>query len=283
MILSFINWDVNPEIINILGISLRYYGVLFACGLLLSIYLMNWMFKKEQVKAENLELLTIYGIVLLFVGARLVHCLGYEANYYLVHPLEMLLPIQPTLGGGYHFTGYQGLASHGGALGLILAVYLYSRKTKESMIGTLDYLGIVAPLCGGFIRLANLMNSEIIGFPTKVPWAFIFTSEDNLPRHPTQLYEAITYFLIFGLMFYLFNKKRKTCQNGVFFGLSLTLIFVARFLIEFLKERQVSFEQELTLDMGQIYSIPFILIGIGFIVYGLDKTKKARLLNAQTE
>jgi phosphatidylglycerol:prolipoprotein diacylglycerol transferase len=210
------------------------------------------------------------GIIL---GARLGHCLFYEPAYYMSHPLEMILPIQQTVDGGYKFSGYQGLASHGGAIGLLIALIIYALKTKESIIRTIDLIAVVAPLEGCFIRLANLMNSEIIGIPTSVPWAFIFTREDNLPRHPAQLYEAIAYLLIFGLMFYLYKTKRDKLQNGFFFGLSISLIFIARFIIEFIKERQVAFEDQMKFDMGQILSIPFIVIGIGFIVYGLIKSK----------
>jgi len=210
----------------------------------------------------------------IFLGARLGHCLFYEPSYFFNHPLEIILPIQPLIGGGYKFIGYQGLASHGGSIGLIIALILYSKKTNESIIKTLDLIAIVAPLGACFIRLANLMNSEIIGIPTMVPWAFIFVREDNLPRHPAQLYEAIVYLTIFGLMYYLYRTKREKLQNGFFFGLVITLIFVARFFIEFIKEKQVPFEKQMQLDMGQLLSVPFIIVGIVFIVYGLVKTKK---------
>lgn len=190
------------------------------------------------------------------------------------HPLEIILPIQPTPDGGYKFSGYQGLASHGGTLGLIIALIIYSKITKEPIIKTIDLIAVVAPLGACFIRLANLMNSEIIGIPTTVPWAFIFVREDNLPRHPAQLYEAIAYLLTFGLIFYLYKAKRDKLQNGFFFGFAITMIFVARFCIEFIKEKQVAFEEQMKLDMGQLLSIPFIILGIGFIMYGLIKTKK---------
>lgn len=176
--------------------------------------------------------------------------------------------------GGYKFIGYQGLASHGGALALIVALIIYSRKTKLPLIKILDLIAIVAPLEGCFIRLGNLMNSEIIGMPASVPWAFIFAREDNIPRHPAQLYEAISYFLFFLIIVTLYKKKRPELQNGFFFGLSLTLIFAARFVIEFLKERQVPFESNLPIDMGQILSIPYIIAGIVFLAYGIAKTKK---------
>ena len=282
MIINYIHWDIDPEIVNIFGISIRYYGCLFVGGLILCIYILSWIFKKENISPDKLEKLSVYGMIGIFVGARLGHCLFYEPSYYFSHPLEIILPIQPTAGGGYKFSGFQGLASHGGTLGLMIALILYARKTKESIIKTIDLIAIAAPLGACFIRLANLMNSEIIGIPTNVPWAFIFVREDSLPRHPAQLYEAISYLLIFGLMLYLYKTRREYLKNGFFFGVVITLIFVARFFIEFIKEKQVPFEEQMQFDMGQLLSIPFIVLGIGFIIYGLIKTKKNKQGALQT-
>ena len=274
MIINYIRWDIDPEIVNIFGISLRYYGILFVSGLMLCIYILNWIFKNENIPLANLEKLSLYAMIGIFAGMRLGHCLFYEPSYYFNHPLLIILPIQPTADGGYKFSGFQGLASHGGTLGLIIALIIYAKKTKESIIKTIDLLAIVAGLGACFIRLANLMNSEIIGIPTNVPWAFIFVHVDNLPRHPAQLYEAISYLLIFGLMLYLYKTRRENLKNGFFFGLVITLIFVARFFIEFVKENQVGFEDGMTFNMGQILSLPYLAVGIGFIIYGLIKTKK---------
>jgi phosphatidylglycerol---prolipoprotein diacylglyceryl transferase len=274
MIINYIHWNIDPEIFKILGISLRYYGVLFVGGLILCIYILKWIFKNENIPLVNLEKLSVYGMIGIFAGARLAHCLFYEPSYYFSHPLEIILPIQLSADGGYKFSGFQGFASHGGTLGLIIALIIYAKKTKESIIKTIDLIAIVAPLGACFIRLANLMNSEIIGIPTNVPWAFIFVREDNLPRHPAQLYEAISYLLIFGLMFYLYKTRRENLKNGFFFGLVITLIFAARFFIEFSKEKQVPFEEQMQFDMGQLLSIPFIVLGIGFMIYGLITTKK---------
>jgi phosphatidylglycerol:prolipoprotein diacylglycerol transferase len=271
---DYIYWNVKPEIINIFGISIRYYGLLFVVGLILSIYILSKIFKLENIPPEYLEKLSIYGMIGIIIGARLGHCLFYEPSYYLAHPVEMILPIQQQPGGGYKFSGYQGLASHGGAIGVIIALIIYQRKTKQSMLKTIDLVSIAAPLAGCFIRLGNLMNSEIIGLPTMKPWAFVFARVDNIPRHPAQLYEAIAYFLIFLTMLLLYKNWREKLQNGFFFGLTLTLIFVARFLIEFIKENQVGFEENLTINMGQILSIPYILVGIAFMIYGLIKTSK---------
>jgi phosphatidylglycerol---prolipoprotein diacylglyceryl transferase len=276
MLLNYIRWNIDPEIVNIFGISLRYYGVLFVGGLVWCLYILHSIFKNENISPENLEKLGVYGIIGIFAGARLGHCLFYEPGYYLSHPLEIILPIQSIPGAGYRFTGYQGLASHGGTLGLIIALILYSAKTKEPILKTVDLIAIVAPLGACFIRLANLMNSEIIGIPTHVPWAFIFTHVDNLPRHPAQLYEAIAYLLILAITFFLYKTKRLKPQYGAFFGLTIALIFTARFFIEFVKEKQVNFEDQMKYDMGQLLSIPFILLGIGFFIYSIYKTRKQK-------
>jgi len=280
MILNYIHWNLDPEIINIFGISIRYYGLLFVSGIILCIYILGWIYKRENIPSENLEKLSIYGMIGILVGARLGHCLFYEPDYYLSHSLEMILPIKFLIGGGIKFIGYQGLANHGGALGLIIALIIYSRKTKHPILDSLDLIAVVAALGGGFIRLANLMNSEIIGMATTKPWGFIFERVDSIPRHPAQLYEALTYFLIFVITITLYKTKREYLKNGFFFGLTLVLIFTARFFIEFIKERQVAFEENMQLDMGQVLSFPYIIIGLGFIIYGIQKTRKSIKLSA---
>ena len=281
MTLNYIYWNPDPEIINIFGISIRYYGLLFVSGLILCIYILGWIYKRENLPSENLEKLSIYGMIGILAGARLGHCLFYEPSYYLSHPLEMILPITFPPDGGIKFIGFQGLASHGGVLGLLIALYLYSRKTKHSMIDTIDLIGVVVGLSFGFIRLGNFMNSEIIGIPTTKPWGVIFERVDNLPRHPAQLYEAISYFIIFAIMMILYKKMRDRLKNGFFFGLATVLFVTARFLIEFVKENQVGFENGMTINMGQLLSLPYLVVGIGFIIYGLLKTRK--LFNADIQ
>jgi phosphatidylglycerol---prolipoprotein diacylglyceryl transferase len=281
MIINYINWNVDPELVDLLGISIRYYGILFIGGILPCIMILNRIFKYESISPEKLSKLTVYVMIGIFAGGRIGHCLFYETSYYLTHPFEMILPIAPTEEGGYEFSGFHGMASHGAIIGLIIALIFYSKKTKIPVIKIIDLIAIVAPLEGFFIRIANLMNSEIIGIPTDVPWAFIFKRVDNVPRHPAQLYEAITYLIIFGLLIYLYKTKRDKLQNGFFFGLSVTLVFIARFFIEFLKEKQVSFEEQMKLDMGQWLSIPFIIAGVAFIIYGLKKTKKDELVQTK--
>jgi prolipoprotein diacylglyceryl transferase len=274
MILNYIHWNPDPEIINIFGISIRYYGLLFVSGLILCIYILRWIYKRENLPSENLERLSIYGMIGIMAGARLGHCLFYEPSYYLSHPLEMILPVTFPPDGGVKFIGYQGLASHGGALGLLIALYFYSRKTKHSMIDTIDLIAVVAALECGFIRLGNFMNSEIIGIPTTKPWSVIFERVDNVPRHPAQLYEAISYFIIFTIMMILYKKMRDRLKNGLLFGLVLVLGFTARFIIEFVKENQIGFEDGMTFNMGQLLSLPYIFVGIGFVIFGIRKTIK---------
>ena len=274
MILTHINWNPDPEIINILGISIRYYSLFFVSGIILSIAVLKWIFKQEKLPEANLEKLSIYGTIGILLGARLGHCLFYEPAYYLNHPLEMILPIKFPTSGGIEFTGYRGLASHGGALGLIIALFIYSRKTKHAILDTIDLIAVVAGLGAGFIRLANLMNSEIVGMPSSKSWAFVFERIDHIPRHPAQLYEAICYFFIFVFMLFLYKTKRAELKNGVFFGIVLCLIFTARFFIEFVKENQVAFESGMQFNMGQLLSLPYITVGLGFIIYGIHKSKR---------
>jgi phosphatidylglycerol---prolipoprotein diacylglyceryl transferase len=278
MSLYYIHWNADPEIINILGISIRYYGLLFVSGLVLCIFILDWMYKRENIPSEHLQILSIYGMIGILGGARLGHCLFYEPAYYFSHPLEIILPITFPPEGGIKFIGFQGLASHGGVLGLLITLYLYSRKTNHSMIDTIDLIAVVAGLSFGFIRIGNFMNSEIIGNQTTLPWGVIFERVDNLPRHPAQLYEAISYFIIFAIMMILYIKMRDRLKNGFFFGFATVLFVTARFIIEFVKENQVGFENGMTINMGQLLSLPYLVVGIGFIIYGLLKTRK--LLNA---
>ena len=272
MIGLYINWDFDSEIINIYGFPLKYYGLLFGGGLLLSTYILKGIYKKKKLKDNAHEALFIYGIIGIFVGARLGHCLFYDFEYYSKNILEMFLPIKINQIGEIKFIGYSGLASHGGTIGLIISLFLYSKKYEIKYLKILDLIAIVAPLGATFIRLANLMNSEMIGNPTTMPWAFIFRKVDNLPRHPAQLYEAIVYFIIFIIIFTVYKTKNIKLGNGFMFGLAITLIFTMRILIEYVKVNQVEFEEGMKLNMGQILSIPFIIIGIYFM--GKNLTKK---------
>lgn len=274
MNLLYINWDINPEIVNILGLPIKYYGLLFLAGLVLSLNILKRIYKKEGLSAQAHEALFSYALIGILVGARLGHCLFYDFDYYSHHPLEVFLPIQRGPDGSYHFTGFAGLASHGGGIGLVIMLLIYARKFSIPFMTVLDAIAIVLPLGGTFIRLANLMNSEIIGTPANVPWAFIFRQVDNLPRHPAQLYESISYFIIFLAVYFIYKKNIFTIGKGFYFGISILLIFIMRILIEFIKVDQVEFEHGMSLNMGQLLSIPFVLLGLFFIIKSiLEKGK----------
>ncbi|KAF2334764.1 prolipoprotein diacylglyceryl transferase [Flavobacterium ginsenosidimutans] len=268
---GILNWNVDPVIFWITDtFPLKYYGALFACGLLLGFYIVRNIYKKENLSLDNLDSLLIYVIVGTVLGARLGHCFFYEPEYFFKHPIEILLPIQ-KIKGAYQFVGYQGLASHGGSIGVITAMILYCRKYKVKFFGLLDKMAVAVPVTGAFIRLGNFMNSEIYGKPTNGNWGVVFQRDDLIPRHPTQLYEAFAYLLIFGILFYMYKSEKIRNAQGLIFGTFLTLLFTARFIIEFFKENQEAFENSMLINMGQILSIPFILIGLGLIFW---KTKK---------
>ena len=275
-----INWNPNPELFNLFGsLPIRYYGLLWVVGIALAYVIVHRQYRDRKIDEKTFEPLFFYCFFGILIGARLGHCLFYQPDYYLNHFWEMILPVKFLPDGGWKWTGYEGLASHGGTLGLIIALWMYCRKTKMHYMDVLDMIAVATPITACFIRLANLMNSEIIGQPTDVPWAFVFERVDMLPRHPAQLYEAIAYFIFFLGMVYLYKRGQQMREKaslpyhrGFFFGLCLTEIFVFRFFIEFLKEDQVDFERTMALNMGQWLSIPFILIGVYFMFFYGKKT-----------
>jgi len=260
MILATIHWNVDPEIFRIGRFAIRYYGVLWALSFYLGYLIFNRFVKKEGLPEGFLDSLTIYMAVGTIVGARLGHCLFYEPAYYLSHPIDILKIWQG------------GLASHGAGIGILVALYLFSIKHKVSVLYVLDRIVITVALAGFFIRFGNLMNSEIYGVETTLPWGFIFDRNQELyPKHPTQLYEAFMYLIIFVLLHFIYNKSQSKPTKGLLFGIFLVTVFTARFFIEFVKEPQVDFEKTMSLNMGQLLSIPFVLAGIGFIVYSYYK------------
>ncbi|KXH79086.1 prolipoprotein diacylglyceryl transferase [Chryseobacterium kwangjuense] len=274
MNLLSITWDVSPDILNIAGFPLKYYGLLFLAGLVLCYTILKSIYKKEHLSQQAHEALFSYAFIGILVGARLGHCLFYDFDYYSQHPVEIFLPIQKGADGAYHFSGYAGLASHGGGIGLIIMLLVYARKFSIKFMSVLDVIAIATPLAGAFIRLGNLMNSEIIGTPSDAPWAFIFTQVDQIPRHPAQLYEAICYLLIFVSVYFMYRKNSFKIGKGFYFGITTLLIFIVRFFVEFIKEDQVDFEHGMSLNMGQILSIPFLFLGLFFIVKSIrDKNK----------
>ncbi|MEJ5286654.1 MAG: Prolipoprotein diacylglyceryl transferase [Candidatus Kapaibacterium sp.] len=258
---SYFHWTGSPEIFRIGAFAIRWYGVLFALGFIIGYQIMTYIFKKENKPIKELESLVFYVILGTVIGARLGHCLFYEPEYYLSNPLEIIK------------VWHGGLASHGGAIGVLFALWLFSRKHKKiNLLWLLDRIVIPTALVASLIRIGNFFNHEIIGKPTDVPWAIIFNVYQGNqvigttpPVHPSQLYESVSYLIIFVLLF-LFYKKKILQSPGVPFGLFFFLVFTARFLIEFTKAPQADFEQYLPLSMGQILSIPFVLVGLYFLL-----------------
>lgn len=261
----YINWNIDPEIFKIGGFALRYYSLMFVMAFAGSYFILSKIYAKENVPVQLLSKLAIFVFVGTLIGARLGHTLFYEFEYFKNHLLEIILPFKIT-NGRFELTGYQGLASHGGAIGIIIAVALYCRKYKQSFLWIMDRLGIVVALSGFFIRLGNLFNSEIIGKPTNVSWAFIFERVDFIPRHPAQLYESILYLVIFFILWLVYERKPHKYGSGFLFGCFLVMLFSVRFLIEFTKVNQEEFENTMAINMGQILSVPFIIIGIYLII-----------------
>ena len=234
-------------------------------GFVVAYLLVRKQYREQHIKDELFEPLFIYCFIGILVGARLGHCLFYEPDYFLTSGkglVEMFLPIRFLSDGGVKFVGYEGLASHGGTLGLIIALWLYVRKTQLNIWQVLDNIAIATGSMACFIRIGNLMNSEIIGQVTDVPWAFIFERVDMMPRHPGQLYEAIAYAILFGIMWYLHKKMPQKIGTGFYFGFCLFYIFTFRFFIEYTKEVQEAFEEGMLFDMGQLLSIPFVAVGL---------------------
>jgi len=255
--IASITWDVNPEIFRIGSIAVRWYGLAWVLSFVLGIYITKKLFQKDKVNPELVDSAFMYVFIGTVLGARLGHVFFYGWGYYSEHLLEILKIWEG------------GLASHGAAIGIIISVWLYSKYVlKKPVLWMLDRVVIAVALAGGFIRLGNLMNSEIVGSPTDLPWGFIFTSmNDNIARHPSQLYEALFCFILFVLLLKLFFQSDFRLTQGKIFGLFLILLFAFRFIVEFLKENQEAFENELTINMGQILSIPLVLAGFYFYFF----------------
>ena len=253
--LSFITWDANPTIIS-WPVTVRWYGLMFAIGFWIGFNIVARMFRHEGAPERWLGTLLLYVGVGTVVGARLGHVFFYAWDYYSQHPVEIL------------YTWEGGLASHGGAIGVILAVILFSIfVSKRSPMWTFDRLVIAIALVGGLIRFGNLMNSEIYGHYTDMPWGFIFVRNgETMPAHPTQIYEALCYFALFGLLMWMYWRKNAQERPGLIFGTFLVGLFMPRFLIEYVKNVQEPWEADMVLNMGQLLSIPFVLLGIFLIV-----------------
>ena len=264
MILNYIIWSPNPQIfeLDIPGIGTlapRWYGLLFALGFVFGYMIMYKIFKKERIAIRVLDQLATYMIVATIIGARLGHVLFYEPRDYLSDPIQILMVWKG------------GLASHGAAIAIIIALLIFSRQIHKPFIWVFDRISIVVALAGVFIRTGNLMNSEIFGVETSLPWGFKFINVDPslLAKHPTQIYEALAYLLIFAYLWLVYLKRDGKPRPGFLFAMFMILVFSSRFLIEFVKEPQVAFESGMALNMGQLLSIPFVLLGVVtlFIIY----------------
>ncbi|UMB60966.1 prolipoprotein diacylglyceryl transferase [Lutibacter sp. A80] len=267
MILLQIDWNPAPEIFKIGSFAVRYYSLMFVIAFTLGLHLMKKIFINEKIPLEKLDSLFIYMVISILLGARLGHFLFYDPEFLFRKPLEVILPFQfsPT----FKFTGFAGLASHGAAIGAIIAMYLYSRKVlKKPLLFILDRVVVVSAIGGAFVRLGNLMNSEIIGKPTGTDYGFVFKRlGEDFPRHPAQLYESICYVIIFAILWFVYWKTTKKEKLGYLFGMYFALTFFARFVIEFFKEAQVEGRENwiLGLNTGQILSIPLVLMGLYFM------------------
>ena len=273
----FVNWSVNPEIIGIGALSLRWYSVLFVSGFILGWYIFKWFFKREGVPVTLLDPLLYTLLIGTIVGARLGHCLFYQPDYYLGSWEGFWEIFMPWKGG---------LASHGGTIALIIAMVWfarhYGRKHDFDFLWILDHLAIAVCFAACFIRLGNLFNSEIYGDVTTLPWGFVFELRgETLPKHPTQLYEAFSYLILGVVLILLYKYRLPKMYRGTFIGLFFIGCFGSRFLIEFIKEPQVGFESEMALNMGQWLSIPFVLLGIGLLIYSFVKKQPAEIVHPQ--
>jgi prolipoprotein diacylglyceryl transferase len=263
-LLSYIFWDVSPELFRIGPLAVRWYGLFFALLFWIGFLIVQWQFRVEGKDEMSLNSLLTHLVVGTVVGARLGHCLFYEPGYFLRHPLEVVAIWQG------------GLASHGGALGVLIALYLYSRKHPDQpYLWLLDRICVPTALGGCLIRLGNLFNSEILGTPSHLPWAFVFAREDQVPRHPAQLYESAAYALVFLILLFVYRKWRAATPRGLLLGLFLVLVFTARFLIEFVKQRQAAYEQGMALSVGQWLSLPFLAAGAGLLWRAWKPTPQA--------
>jgi prolipoprotein diacylglyceryl transferase len=269
MVLASVTWNADPEIFRIGSFAVRWYGVLFALGFVFGYFIMQRFFKKEGIPLKLLDQLTTTMVVATVIGARLGHCLFYEPDYYLRNPIDILKVWEG------------GLASHGAALAILFAIWLFSRKNKLSYWWVIDRIVVVTALAGFFIRMGNLMNSEIFGKPTSLPWGFIYENAADpaqrlQPRHPSQIYEGLAYLAIFAILMMIYYRKNGKPREGQLISLFFLLVFGVRFFIEFMKEPQVGFEQTMALNMGQWLSIPFILAGIAGLVWTSRKNTAGR-------
>lgn len=260
--MDFIIWKIDPILLSFGGLKLHWYGVFFAVAIISGFQIMKWIHQQEGKSIESLDGLLMYAVAGIIIGARLGHCLFYDPVFYLNNPLKIL-----SIWEG-------GLASHGGGVGVIFAIYFYHKKSNEDYLWLIDRLAIPTALVGFFIRIGNFFNSEIIGIHTNVPWAIIFERVDALPRHPVQLYEAFSYLTIFAFLMLAYRFSNIRHHTGSILGLLLLLVFSARFFLEYLKVKQAAYSSELIMTTGQLLSIPFLVFGLLLIIMAVVKYRR---------
>ena len=268
-------WDPTSEGLEIFGFTIHYYSMMWMAAFIIGWYIMKKIYKHENQTEDKLDSLFIYSVLGIMIGARVGHVVFYQSELILEDPLSIFLPFK--FAGGFEFTGFRGLASHGAAIGMIISMYLYNKKVlKKSVIWILDRVVVPVALGAIFVRIGNFFNSEMIGKPAdeSLPWAIIFKDFDNIPRHPGQLYEAFGYVFVFLILWFLYWKSKKSEQSGFLFGLFLVLLMVVRLIVENFKIAQVDGREDwlFTLNTGQVLSIPFVLIGIYFMFFYKPKT-----------
>jgi prolipoprotein diacylglyceryl transferase len=260
--MSTFHWGIDPVLFHLGPLQIRWYGLLFVGGLFLGLEVLRWIYRREGRDPRILDSLLIYMIVGIVVGARLAHTLIYEPDYFLAHPVEIL------------YVWHGGLASHGGMLGAIVAAWLFCRKHHESLLWLLSRLTIPGTLVAASVRIGNFFNSEILGLPTQVPWAVVFTRVDTLPRHPVQLYEAAGYLLTFLVLLAIYLRVRPETATRILPGTFLILLFGIRFVLEYFKTEQADYVTGLPFTVGQLLSLPLIFLGVFWLLYSLRRLRR---------
>ena len=255
-------WDIDPTILHLGPLQLRWYGLLFVGSFFLGLMILQWIYKREGKNPDELDNFLIYLLVGTVIGARLMHCFAYEPEFYLSHPLEI-------------FKVWKGgLASHGGLIGVVTAIFFFAKRHNQSFWWLLSRVSMPGALTAAFVRFGNLFNSEILGLPSDKPWAIIFARVDMIPRHPVQLYEAFAYLLLFVILVVIYRKVSSTFATKILPGVFFTYMFTARFLLEYTKTRQADYTTSLPFTTGQMLSVPFILLGIAWIIWAFTAKDK---------
>lgn len=266
--MEYFIWNADPNIFEFGTLQVGWYGILFSGSFILSLLLIQWIYRREYRDPDISYVLLLYALAGVIIGARLMHCFAYEPNLYLSHPLEIF----KVWNGG--------LASHGGMLGALLALWIFARRNHESYLWLISRMTIPGTLIAAFVRFGNFFNSEIVGKTSDYPWAIIFERYDMLPRHPVQLYEAFSYLILFILLLWLYKKVSFSFATDILFGVFLTFMFIMRFLLEYTKTRQADYAFDIPFTVGQLLSMPLILLGIIWIIYVLIRRKEYKTKNA---